>query len=111
MRNLWDLSALIKLPQLSRPGCDPSGKFVVDKRQARSYNIQARGINSVVECHLAKVKVASSSLVSRSKDLRSSAVEVFFCLLPFLRPLDVSQEVRHMANPQANFIHINNLKL
>ncbi len=25
-----------------------------------------RGINSVVECHLAKVKVASSSLVSRS---------------------------------------------
>ena len=25
-----------------------------------------RGINSVVECHLAKVKVASSNLVSRS---------------------------------------------
>ena len=26
-----------------------------------------RGINSVVECHLAKVKVASPNLVSRSK--------------------------------------------
>ncbi len=41
----------------------------VDRYPTRAYNIhvdQKRGINSVVECHLAKVKVASSNLVSRS---------------------------------------------
>ena len=42
-------------------------KFVIDKSIVRTYNTKAvRGINSVVECHLAKVKVASSNLVSRS---------------------------------------------
>ena len=41
----------------------------VDITTDRAYNIHVdlkRGINSVVECHLAKVKVASPSLVSRS---------------------------------------------
>ena len=41
----------------------------VDITHDRAYNIHVdlkRGINSVVECHLAKVKVASSNLVSRS---------------------------------------------
>ncbi len=33
-----------------------------------------RGINSVVECHLAKVKVASPNLVSRSKDKAHKAL-------------------------------------
>ena len=33
------------------------------------------GSNSVVECHLAKVKVASSNLVSRSKSFGSRAVQ------------------------------------
>lgn len=32
--------------------------------------LQECGINSVVECHLAKVKVASPNLVSRSKKQR-----------------------------------------
>ena len=42
----------------------------VDITTDRAYNIHVdlkRGINSVVECHLAKVKVASPNLVSRSK--------------------------------------------
>ena len=41
----------------------------VDITTDRAYNIHVdlkRGINSVVECHLAKVKVASPNLVSRS---------------------------------------------
>ena len=55
-------------------------KIVVDKKQGRPYNNQARGINSVVECHLAKVKVASSSLVSRStKNLEITDLGVIFC--------------------------------
>ena len=39
------------------------------------------GINSVVECHLAKVKVASPNLVSRSK----KRIRRFFCTVPRLR--------------------------
>ena len=41
----------------------------IDKYGVPKYNYfrrLKRGINSVVECHLAKVKVASSNLVSRS---------------------------------------------
>ena len=48
-----------------------ASNIFVDKNKPRSYNNQARGINSVVECHLAKVKVASSSLVSRSTQDRN----------------------------------------
>ena len=55
-------------------------KLLVDKMRSRSYNNQARGINSVVECHLAKVKVASSSLVSRSTSRPKQIASVFVCL-------------------------------
>ena len=53
-------------------------KKLVDKIKARPYNNRARGINSVVECHLAKVKVASPNLVSRStKSLDFSRLFLF----------------------------------
>ena len=55
-------------------------EVAVDKIKPRSYNNQARGINSVVECHLAKVKVASSSLVSRST-LTSNILRGFFFVI------------------------------
>ena len=55
-------------------------EVAVDKIKPRSYNNQARGINSVVECHLAKVKVASSSLVSRST-LTSKILRGFFFVI------------------------------
>jgi hypothetical protein len=40
----------------------------------RKMGISSSGSNSVVECHLAKVKVASSNLVSRSRYLVSRAM-------------------------------------
>ena len=58
----------------------------VDITPYRAYNIHVdlkRGINSVVECHLAKVKVASSNLVSRSKSKAVSS-ETAFLLLALL---------------------------
>lgn len=52
---------------------------MVDKLRGISYNDHAlRGINSVVECHLAKVKVASPNLVSRSR--KPVAIPAFFLL-------------------------------
>ena len=59
-------------------------KKLVDKIKARPYNNRARGINSVVECHLAKVKVASPNLVSRSTDIK-----VVSSRQPFLLPLQI----------------------
>ncbi len=62
-------------------------EVAVDKIKPRSYNNQARGINSVVECHLAKVKVASSSLVSRST-LTSKILRGFSLSLTFVPEYD-----------------------
>ena len=56
----------------------------VDITLCRAYNIHVdlkRGINSVVECHLAKVKVASSNLVSRSKSKAVSSETAFLLFL------------------------------
>ena len=53
----------------------------VDITHDRAYNIHVdfkRGINSVVECHLAKVKVASSNLVSSSTSKAVSDEAAFF---------------------------------
>ena len=64
--------------------CERSSKKGVDITHDRAYNIHVdfkRGINSVVECHLAKVKVASPSLVSRStKSLDFSRLFLFSAL-------------------------------
>ena len=47
-----------------------------------------RGINSVVECHLAKVKVASPNLVSRSRSGHSNVAGCFFA-----RPYPAAKKV------------------
>jgi hypothetical protein len=47
------------------------------------------GINSVVECHLAKVKVASPNLVSRSKKAHRA---LFFAPLPVSR-VDIGRAI------------------
>ena len=63
---------------LRRTGAFATEKKGVDITPDRAYNIHVdlkRGINSVVECHLAKVKVASSNLVSRSTKERPRSID------------------------------------
>lgn len=60
----------------------------VDITTDRAYNIHVdlkRGINSVVECHLAKVKVASPNLVSRSTKKPSQSRRLFYFLNYFFQ--------------------------
>ena len=46
---------------------EASGIFFIDTQSLQNYLSYERGRNSMVECQLPKLKVASSSLVARSK--------------------------------------------
>ena len=97
----------------------------VDITPDRAYNIHVdfkRGINSVVECHLAKVKVASSNLVSRSTSKAVSNEAAFFagqcfspwwymelCLKMLLADSDIRPFKKLMSKyPVIHFRHIKN---